>query len=58
MKKVKFAAALAALAFSTQASAMPEQVSPRWYSNMLSRIGVLADNPGFCRAHPESWYCW
>jgi len=54
---LKFAAAIAALTFSTNATAMPEQVSESWYGNMMFRLGVISGNPGFCRAHPGAWIC-
>jgi hypothetical protein len=59
MNKIKFAIAIAAVSLSASAHAMPEQVPALWYSNMLFRIGVMADNGGFCRsAQSVSWYCW
>lgn len=57
MKQLKLAIALAALSFSASAQAMPEQVPDRWYSNMWSRLAVMANNGGFCRAFPEVWVC-
>ncbi|MDP9422185.1 MAG: hypothetical protein M3Q19_05020 [Pseudomonadota bacterium] len=59
MKKLraKLVVAVAALAFSTSAYAMPEQVSDSWYGNMMFRLGVLSGNSGFCRAHPGAWIC-
>lgn len=58
MKKIKLALAIVALSFSTNASAMPDQVSDSWYGNMLFRLGVMSSNPGFCRGVPQSWICW
>jgi hypothetical protein len=59
MKRIKIAIAAAALSLSAGAQAMPQQVPARWYSNMLFRIGVMADNSGFCSsANSASWYCW
>lgn len=59
MKKlrVKLVVAIAALTFSTNAYAMPEQVSESWYSNMMRRLEVMNSNYGFCRAHPNVWAC-
>jgi hypothetical protein len=49
MKKgIKLALAAALLAVPANAYAMPEQVPSRWYSNMWSRLGIMAENPGFC----------
>lgn len=58
MKKFKLLTAVTALSLSASASAMPEQVPDRWYSNMLQRLDVMNSNPGFCRAHPQVWVCW
>lgn len=49
MKKIKLAIGIIALSVSAGASAMPEQVSPNWWGNMQFRLGVMGDNPGFCR---------
>jgi hypothetical protein len=58
MKRIKLALAITALAVSTNAAAMPEQVSDGWYDNMMFRLGVMSGNPGFCRAHPQAWVCF
>ena len=57
MNRIKLAIALAALTCSASAQAMPEQVPDRWYGNMMSRLEVMANNGGFCRAFPEVWVC-
>ena len=57
MKKLKIAVAISALSLSSNAFAMPEQVPDRWYSQMLSRIDTLVENPGFCRGVSQSWWC-
>lgn len=57
MKKIKLAVAITALTLSTSAVAMPEQVSDRWYDNMMRRLSVMAENNGFCRAHPQAPVC-
>lgn len=57
MKKFKLAVAIAALSFSTNAAAMPDQVPDSWYGHMMSRLSVMGGNPGFCRAHPQVWIC-
>jgi hypothetical protein len=58
MNKIKFAIAVAVLSISASAQAMPAQVPARWYSNMFFRLGVVADNGGFCGAQSDSWICW
>lgn len=50
MNKIKLALGLVALSISASASAMPEQVSDRWWGNMMFRLSVMADNKGFCSA--------
>lgn len=58
MKKFKLMAAAAALTFSTAAVAMPEQVHSGWWSQMMFRLSVMAENPGFCRSNnSSSWIC-
>lgn len=59
MKKlrIKLTVALAALSFSTNAYAMPEQVSDNWWGNMMFRLGVMGNNPGFCSAFPGARIC-
>jgi hypothetical protein len=58
MKKIKLAVGIIALSISASASAgMPEAVPDRWWDNMWSRLATMAENPGFCRAHPDVWIC-
>lgn len=58
MKVAKLAIAVAALSYSAAASAMPRQVPGKWWDLMDFRLAVMANNPGFCQAYPESWICW
>jgi hypothetical protein len=51
------AVAAVALSASATASAMPAQVSSRWYGNMMHRLEIMAGNGGFCSAFPQVWVC-
>ncbi len=54
---IKLLLSIAALTFSTNAYAMPEQVSANWWDNMMQRLEVMANNPGFCRGVPYVPIC-
>lgn len=57
MKAIRLAVAAVALSVSATASAMPAQVSSRWYGNMMHRLEIMAGNGGFCSAFPQVWVC-
>lgn len=57
MKQFKFGVGIMALCASAAALAVPPQVSVNWWDNMMFRLGVMADNPGFCRHHWSVPYC-
>ena len=59
MRKLKVMIAVTALACSTAASAMPEQVPGKWWNLMTYRLDIMADNPGFCGSNnAASWICF
>jgi hypothetical protein len=60
MKKLKIAFAALAVACSTSAYAMPEQVPQRYYDHLPFRWDVLSGNPGFCNSHIGAFapICW
>lgn len=57
MKKIKLILGVAALSISASASAMPEEVPDRWWTNMWSRLDTMAQNPGFCKVFSYVQVC-